>query len=212
MSVLVVAPHQDDEVLGCGGTISKLVQKNIDVDVIIITNKRIESDSSEAVRLKLGYRRLHNLSFTDETVTHKTVDLIKFIENIYTSDTYVDVYIPYKFDYNMDHGAVFDACDVSFRLLQANPPRRVFCYEILSSTNQYSVPIKLPFAPNYYEVLSSHHISKKIEAMTLGYPSQIRPSNHPRSVDGITCLSRLRGMECNSMYAEGFILLRQLEL
>lgn len=37
MSVLVIAPHPDDEILGCGGTIRKLTDAGENVYVCIVT-------------------------------------------------------------------------------------------------------------------------------------------------------------------------------
>ena len=37
-NILVVAPHADDEILGCGATIYKMIQEGHNVYVLIMTN------------------------------------------------------------------------------------------------------------------------------------------------------------------------------
>ena len=36
--VLIISPHADDEILGCGGFISKYSKHNYQIDVLILTN------------------------------------------------------------------------------------------------------------------------------------------------------------------------------
>ena len=36
--VLILSPHADDEILGCGGFIAKFSKKNYDISVLILTN------------------------------------------------------------------------------------------------------------------------------------------------------------------------------
>ena len=37
-NVLIISPHADDEILGCGGFISKYSKKNYFINVLILTN------------------------------------------------------------------------------------------------------------------------------------------------------------------------------
>ena len=36
--ILILSPHADDEILGCGGFISKYSKKNYHINVLILTN------------------------------------------------------------------------------------------------------------------------------------------------------------------------------
>ena len=38
MKILIFAPHPDDEVLGCGGTIARYIDKGAEVTVCIVTS------------------------------------------------------------------------------------------------------------------------------------------------------------------------------
>ena len=51
-SVLVVVAHRDDEVLGCGGTIAKLVQENYKVYAISMTNGISSRNNSSEKEIK----------------------------------------------------------------------------------------------------------------------------------------------------------------
>ena len=55
-NVLVVAAHPDDEVLGCGGTIARLAQAGVKVDVLLIADgeksRLTNEDTAELGKLK----------------------------------------------------------------------------------------------------------------------------------------------------------------
>lgn len=48
--VLIVAPHPDDEVLGCGGTIARLGQEGFDIHVLIVTTAYAPDWSEEFIK------------------------------------------------------------------------------------------------------------------------------------------------------------------
>lgn len=50
--VLVLAPHMDDEVIGCGGTLAKHVNKGCEVTVAILTDGSLGDPVSEALQLQ----------------------------------------------------------------------------------------------------------------------------------------------------------------
>ena len=75
-NILVVAPHADDEILGCGATIYKMIQEGHNVYVLIMTNasksdpnifpekgiQRVRTEALEAHRL-LGVKQTFFFDF-----------------------------------------------------------------------------------------------------------------------------------------------------
>ena len=51
-SVLVIAAHPDDEVLGCGGTIAKLSKKGVKVNILFISNG-VDSRNQKKLQTKI---------------------------------------------------------------------------------------------------------------------------------------------------------------
>ncbi len=76
MKVLVIAPHPDDEVLGVGGTISRLASEGNDITVVIVTTgwEPLFPDSQvQQVRAEAGKANeilgVNSLRFMDLPVT-----------------------------------------------------------------------------------------------------------------------------------------------
>lgn len=216
MRVLVIAPHGDDEVLGCGATIAKHIDHGDTVRTIVVCAKDVHryqdlqtqiAQISEVTKY-LGIEKTEWLEFPDEQLDRESQSLIKVIETFifqYKPDT---VYVCHPNDMNTDHTAVFNATMIATRPLGKNPPSAVYCYEVLSSTNQY-IAQRIPFAPNVYNPVNREHIYKKIKAMSL-YKHDFHKFPHCRSFVAIKSLAKLRGSECKSHYAEGFQLVRQV--
>lgn len=201
-NILIIAPHSDDEILGCGGIISKNLDSNI--HVVILAN-RVQSNldnRNDYARLEKKFNlKYYNLNYVDESLdTIPLSELIKEIEKIYLSILPDIVLIPFDGDINNDHKVVHNACTIAFRKIQHNQLRELLCYEIPSSTTQGNKP----FFPNTYLQLTSEDVNNKWKMLSY-YSSEVRDYPNPRSKMGIETYAKFRGMECNKAFAEAYV-------
>ena len=216
MKVLVITPHPDDEVLGCGGTISKHSNQGDEVYNCIITKAYISDWSEEFIENRkkeiekankiLGVKNTYFLDYP--TVKLDTIPQKKLNEAIYKVVDEVKpdvVYIPHKGDLNKDHRLIFESSLVATRPVN-HKVKRILSYETLSET-EWGWPIE-PFVPNVYVDVSGT-FEKKIEAMK-AYESELKQCPHPRSLEIIEVLAKKRGSEVGIKFAEAFILIREV--
>tara|TARA_Y100000739_G_C20585940_1_gene455266 strand:- start:957 stop:1628 length:672 start_codon:yes stop_codon:yes gene_type:complete len=218
MSILVIAPHADDETLGMGGTIAKFAE-NEEVTIAILTgpgNKKhrflnndllmtIRKESIEALEI-LGvknviYKDLHPVTLADQPQW----EINKIVNEIIISINPQTIFVPYKNDLHQDHKVISYAVNVSCRpyLDQVSNLKKVLAYETLSETDlQYN---SNPFQPNVFIDISST-LELKLKALA-SYKSQIQKKYKPRTLDTIKALSVLRGAHIGKKAAEAFMLL-----
>ena len=116
--------------------------------------------------------------------------------------------MPHKGDVNRDHQLVFDAAMVAARPKSGSSIERVFSYEILSET-EWAAPFpENAFIPNVFVDISGT-LEIKLKAMS-EYRSELRKFPHPRSLEAITALAKLRGSAIGVKAAEAFMLIREL--
>jgi LmbE family N-acetylglucosaminyl deacetylase len=217
MKVLVIAPHPDDEVLGCGGTMKKHSQAGDEVFLCIVTKAYTPNWSAAFIKERkneieksckaLGVKKAFFLDF--KTVQLDTVpqqQLNQKIADVVKAVRPEVVYIPHQGDMHNDHRLVFYASLVATRPAHAPSVERVLSYETLSETD-WSNAIA-PFIPNVY-VDVSETINDKIKAMQ-AYGSEVKELPHSRSLEMIKILAQKRGAEINVSFAEAFILIRQI--
>lgn len=217
MNVLVIAPHMDDEVLGCGGTIARHVRSKDNLFVCFVAHRiynhqfdkeknEIEKQHAIDAQRALGYKDLAFFELGDERLDASVQDIIIPLEK------YVDkikpniVYIPFNGDNNQDHRAVFDACRVVLRPSATPLIERVYIYEVPSSTEQSPPLPEYAFLPNYY-VDITEYFDKKITAFKC-YKTEKRGYPHPRSEEALKVLAQKRGTEIGFKLAEAFMILR----
>ena len=210
-SVLIISPHADDEVLGAGGTISKLKSEGNTVNVIIVADRVYPPDRSMRdkqianCREVLGYNFTFNLKFKDEHLNAQIVKISKKIESVCAEVDPDIVYTCFSGDNNQDHRAVFDATSISCRRHANKNIKRLYCYEVPSSTDQTPCHTRPAFIPNFFSEITEQQLRIKQSAMKC-YSQEIREYPNPRSLRGLEIHACKRGMECNSEYAEAFML------
>ena len=213
--VLVIAPHPDDEVLGVGGTISRLTNSNITVSVLIVSghlpplydkeNFNITKNEAQKSFEILKVKDWKFLEIPATSIHQIPVYKLNSQINDHLKSFKPDwVFIPFP-DRHIDHRTVFDACVVSCRPNNENFPRVVLCYETLSETH-WNVPgIEPSFLPDFFIDISKF-IDKKEDALKC-YKSQIKDSN-TRSVEACKALAKFRGSQNGCDYAEAFKVVR----
>jgi LmbE family N-acetylglucosaminyl deacetylase len=221
--VLVLAPHCDDEILGCGGIMAKYIASNIPVYVAIITNGNIgdpelfpkegtEKVRSEALKSHelLGVEETFFLDFPaprlDSIPAYKlSLELNKLIKSLKIST----MYIPHRGDIHKDHRITYEAALVAARPINNSPVKKIYAYETLSETEWAPPYGDDAFIPTVFEDIGPY-IGKKKKAFEC-YNTQIKQFPHSRSVKNIEALSNVRGATVGVHHAEAFMLVREIK-
>lgn len=218
--VIVVAPHPDDETLGCGGALLKHKSHGDEIYWLIITNiseefgwkkEKVEERQSEIEQVAdmYGFTKTSKLDFPttklDEIPISNIIDEISKVFNEVKPNT---IYINNRSDIHTDHQIVFQAvmsCTKSFRYPFI---KKILMYETLSETEFAPALPETIFIPNSFVDISDY-FNRKINIMRI-FNSEIMESPLPRSSDIIETKSRLCGSRISVKYAEAFQLLLQI--
>ena len=225
-SVLVVAAHPDDEVLGCGGTFARHADAGDHVQVLIVAegatsrqeqrNRNKASDELSALAQAaqkagaiLGAKGVELLDLPDNRLDSlDRLDLIKQIELRIARHQPQVVYTHHAGDVNIDHRRLHEAVVTACRPAPVQPVKRLLSFEVASST-EWQPPGSAPaFQPNWFVDISAQWLRKR-EALE-AYASEMRPWPHARSIEALEHLARWRGAQVGVEAAEAFCLLRQL--
>jgi LmbE family N-acetylglucosaminyl deacetylase len=217
-TVLLIAPHLDDEVLGCGGTLAAHAREGHDVFVCFIAHRvydhvydesrmEVELEHANKAREILGYRDFFFLDLPDERLDRCLQDIIVPLERVFSEVEPRIVYSPFPFDNNQDHRAAARAAEVVLRPAAAKTMRRWLVYETPSSTEQAPAVLAPPFRPNVYRDITAH-LDTKLCALSC-YETESREYPHPRSPEAVRALAMKRGVEADLPLAEAFMLVRE---
>jgi LmbE family N-acetylglucosaminyl deacetylase len=197
---LIIAPHVDDDVLGCGG----ILDKNCFVVYCGLDESEIPDRPSKNERLNEIQNVIkitnHNFEILENNVNqYDEHDLIGHFERIINDNKPSEVYVCHP-SYNQDHRAVYDATMVALRPHDRNHfVKRVFIYEqphMLFWDNG-----GIDFKPNYFVPIDIEKKVKVYETME----SQVRSF---RSSEHIKAMAKLRGGQSDCDYSEAFQILR----
>jgi LmbE family N-acetylglucosaminyl deacetylase len=223
--VLVVAAHPDDEVLGCGGTIAGLAQHGYRVDIGIlgegVTSRyesrekapvdetaQIREQAHRAARL-LGAGDLRMFQLPDNRFdTVPLIEIIKLVNGL-LEDLQPDLILTHHGgDLNVDHRRTFQAVLTACRPQPGFHHPDLYSFYVPSSTEWGDGAILPPFIPDTY-VDVEKTLDLKVQALSC-YPSEVRDSPHPRSLEGIRITARYWGNRAGLQAAEPFSLVRRI--
>ena len=209
-TVLIFAPHNDDEILGAGGTLYKLSQQGYEVVVCEATSGPLSGTlqaEANAAHNVLGVSQslFLNLPACQLDRMSKPEINVEFCKTVKEVQPEI-VFIPHYGDMHLDHRWVAEAAMVAVRPLEAPFVKKILAYETLSETEWNAPSVNNAFIPNVW-VDISEELEIKIEAMKC-YQSQLYKFPHPRSLEAIKALAQYRGSTVGVQAAEAFMLIR----
>ena len=199
--ILVLSPHFDDDVIGCGGTLHKHILSGDEVTVIYFTDgregdpefpdkKMLEAIRKEEARRATGILGIKNLIFLDEPETQLKANkkLLRTLAEIFDKLRPDLVYLPSFIDNHIDH---LELNRIFFRLVrQLNMEFNVCAYEAWT-----------PILPNIIVDIGTV-IAKKEQALK-EYKSQIRQVDYVNVTLALNRCRSVMNLQGRS-YAEAF--------
>jgi LmbE family N-acetylglucosaminyl deacetylase len=216
---LVISPHADDEVLGCGGLMHSLRESDSEVNVLIAAvgdtfhwhlgevvsgSTRMEESRNACASLGVNVDRVRFM-FEGRDGLLDTVpqrEIVTALDHLLRELRPTAVLVPYP-SFHQDHQALFRACYAALRPTVGSTVALVAMYEYPNIVWQYD---QLP-GGDWYLPLSEEDVEAKVTAMRC-HASQVREGRHVISPDSIRTWARFRGMEVGIDAAERYRVLR----
>ena len=224
--VLVIAAHPDDEVLGCGATISKYSSRGVQFMVLFIAEGSscryadpacVESVAAIADRTRQAMNALDLLGVKDyhfEGLPCGRLDQVPIIEINKAIELAIRKFNPdtvlthSALDANNDHRIVSRSTVMATRPGAQNRVARLLSYEVLSST-EWS--FGEAFLPSSFEQIEESDLDLKCQAL-MSYKTEVKAYPFPRSEQAVRAQAMNRGMQAGVPLAEAFQLLREFRV
>lgn len=215
---LVVAPHPDDEILGCGGTLLRRKDEGGVVGWLIVTGMteqagwsadRILQRDSEIDRVAslMGFDEIFNLRLPTTRLDELPMaDVVSAFSTVFKTFAPDEVMVPHRGDVHSDHRVTFDAVAACAKWFRYPSVRRVLAYETVSET-EFGMERERAFHPNFF-VDVGNYLDRKLEIMKV-YQTELGEFPVPRSLKAIRALAEWRGASAGYLGAEAFELLRE---
>ena len=195
--VLVFAPHPDDEIIGCGGTLARLA-KQVPVKVVLVTNGDGGPDSPDKgmgpLRVEEMKRAVQLIGITDLECMHypdgafqPDAAFTSRIQSLVQGFQPNWVFLPSSDDYHPDHVLVSES--IAEAIQNASSVRALLFYEIWA-------PVLASHVVDITEVMSL-----KLAALNQ-HQTALKYGDYARAVEG---LNAYRGLYLGlNKYAEAF--------
>jgi LmbE family N-acetylglucosaminyl deacetylase len=205
--VMVIAPHPDDESIGCGGTICLHLERGDDVGVVFLTSGERgipeagveharairEAEAVEALCI-LGVEKMHFLHLPDLSVASDLDEGARRLAVRLAAAQPDIVYLPHPDEAHPDHAAALPLVRRAFRqIVDGRPAVELRGYEVWT-----------PLAAHGWAEDITRHMARKLRAVRC-YQSQLTEFRYDRAVRG---LNQYRGcLAARCRYAEVFLYL-----
>ncbi|NMI02274.1 PIG-L family deacetylase [Pseudonocardia acidicola] len=218
-TVVIVAAHPDDELLGAGATLAKHVRAGDGVHAVIMAEGAtsrydgamvgVLADASKQAAEVLGLASVRACSLPDQRLdTVALVEVTQALESVLDELRPQVVYTHFPGDVNLDHGIVSRAAWTACRPYVLPGLRRFAVFETPSST-EWAWPLDGgAFTPGLF-VDVTETVETKLAAMAC-YPSELRDYPHPRSLRALRERAAFWGSHVGRMAVEPFQVLREM--
>ena len=223
-SILVVAAHPDDEILGCGGVLARHAAEGDTVHVLIVAEGATARDSERDPRgrepeltalraaasraaAEIGAEEPRILGLPDNRLDSlPLLEIVKPIEAVVEAVAPEIVYTHHAGDLNVDHRIVHQATVTACRPLPGSPVRALYAFETVSSTEWQTAGES--FRPQRWVDIEPF-LRCKLRALD-AYEAEMRPFPHARSREAVEALARVRGAAAGLRAAECFVVVREV--
>lgn len=226
--IMVIVAHPDDELLGLGATMHKLINEyGIKTHVVILGEgitsrsdsrdvKKWEEELSihkkniENAQKAIGYHSVSIYDFPDNRFdTVALLDIIKVIEKEKIDFAPEVIFTHHGGDLNIDHQRTFDGVMTACRPMSHEGVKTIITFETASGTEWRASTDPRQFIPNLFVTVSSDNIEAKIAGMEC-YEFESRKYPHPRSPEALRIQSQRWGVAVGTDYAEAFSIVRSI--
>jgi LmbE family N-acetylglucosaminyl deacetylase len=222
--ILIIAAHPDDEVLGCFGTVAKMVKEGDEAYTLILGEGKTSRDEQRSIENKKAELNILNqeIEKANSVINIKKTFIENFPDNRFDSVDLLDIvkailkvkkeikpdiiFTHYENDLNIDHQITYQAVVTATRPMEDESVKEIYSFEVLSST-EWNYP--LSFSPDLFFDISET-IKLKKEAMKQ-YNSELCQFPHPRSIEGIELNAKYHGMRVGKAYVEAFKTVRVIK-
>ncbi len=225
---MVVAAHPDDEVLGLGATMHRLIHKyNAQTHVVILgegltsrsedrdTDKwkeklKVHRSNIRDAQEKIGYGSVNFYDFPDNQFdTVALLDIIKVVEKEKEAFRPEVIFTHHGGDVNIDHQRTFESVVTACRPMEDEVVKTILTYETPSGTEWIASTDPRQFTPNVFIEVKEESIQAKCEAMEC-YEFEKREYPHPRSPESLKIRAKYWGLTTGYQYAEPYCLIRSV--
>jgi len=223
MKILVVAAHPNDEVLGCGGAISRYSQYH-EVHIEIMgegLTARLDRDvasppdaldslyqsgrkAAEILGAKnINFNGLPEIRFD----TIPFLDIVRLIEHKINEFQPQMIFSHIAGGVNIDHQIVNRAVMNATRPVAGTPVKTIYAFEVPSST-EWAFGLYGAFVPNAFVNITGHLANKL--AVMYAYEPEAKNFPHPRSPESLTAIAVKWGSTVGVHHAEAFQIIRHV--
>jgi LmbE family N-acetylglucosaminyl deacetylase len=226
--ILIVVAHPDDEILGLGATMYRLINDyGVSARVVIlgegITSRsdnrdvefwedqlKIHRNNIYQAQKEIGYQSVSIYNFPDNRFDSVALlDIIKIVEKEKANFGPEIIFTHHGGDVNVDHQKTFEAIITSCRPMSNEQVKTIITFETMSGTEWRASTDPRHFIPNFFVSVSVKGIEAKIKAME-SYQFEKRLYPHPRSPEALKIVAQRWGIANGVDYAEAFCLVRNI--
>ncbi len=225
---MLVVAHPDDELLGPGASMHRLINEfNVTAHVVILgegITSRAQKRNTESWKAELEHHK-KNIFEAQKAIGFQSVSTYDFPDNRFDSVDLLDIikvveaeklsfapdiiFTHHGGDVNIDHQRVFEAVITACRPMQEEKVQTIIAFETPSGTEWRASTDPRHFIPNLFIEVSEQNLSAKIKGME-SYEFEKRAFPHPRSPEALKILAQRWGVVTGKPFAEAFTVVRSI--